>query len=251
MENPELRFKTAEHVVYEYLRDCILTGKLRGGVRLDQDEIAAHLGFSRMPVREAIKRLDAEGLVVSRPHRGVTVTTLGPDAVLELFEMRGVLEGLAVSTALRTLGEPALGELFVRLDDMLARLDAVQSDPIVWVQRHQELHQTICAAASRPYLVATIQKLHQSVAPYTRLYLSGYKVAEMPGFDHRALLEAMKRGDPDTAGRAMRDHIVSAATGAIDFLRRSAAAERGEIEAPGDGSASHPDAVYASPQRKE
>jgi DNA-binding GntR family transcriptional regulator len=249
MENFEPRFKTAEHLVYDYLRDCILTGKLRGGVRLDQDQIAAHLGLSRMPVREAIKRLDAEGLVMSRPHRGVTVTSLGPDAVLELFEMRGVLEGLAVSTVLRTLGEPALGELFLRLEEMLAHLDAVQSNPVLWVQRHQEFHHIICAAANRPYLVATIQKIHQNVAPYTRLYLSGYKEAEMPGFDHRALVDAMKRGDAEMAGRAMRDHIVSAGTGAIDFLRRSAAAERGDVAAPHDGSASRPDSAQS--QRKE
>jgi DNA-binding GntR family transcriptional regulator len=204
-----------------------------------------------MPVREAIKRLDAEGLVVSRPHRGVTVTSLGPDAVLELFEMRGVLEGLAVSTALRTLRESALRALFQRLEEMLGQLDAVQADPILWVQRHQELHHAICAAANRPYLVATIQKLHQNVAPYIRLYLAGYKAAEMPGFDHRALLEAMKRDDPETAGRVMRDHIVSAATGAIDFLRRSAAAERDRGDVSGDGSVSRLDSIQGFPPRKE
>jgi DNA-binding GntR family transcriptional regulator len=241
MNSSEPRFKTAGHLAYDYLRDCILTGTLRAGVRLDQDEIASHLGLSRMPVREAIKRLDAEGLVISRPHRGVTVTTLGPDAVLEVFEMRGVLEALAVSTALRSLTEPARRDLFERLDRMLDHLDAVQSDPIAWVQRHQELHHTICAAANRPHLAATIRQLHQNVAPYTRLYLSGYKLAEMPGFDHRTLVDALRGGDPEAAGRAMHDHIMTAARGAIDFLRRSAAAGAGGAVGTGDRAASHPD----------
>lgn len=217
------RVQTVEQHVYKYLRDSILSGKLRGGERLSQDEIARHLGVSRMPIREAIKRLDSEGLVVTSPHRGTTVTTLGPEAVLELFEMRGALEGLAVSLAIRSMEEKSLGEFFGHLEEHLQRLDRVKSNPTLWIQRHEEFHDNICKAAHRPYLAATIRKLRQSVAPYIRLYLSAYKEAEMPGFDHRTLLEAMKRGDPVHAETMMREHVVSAANGVIEFLRRSKA----------------------------
>jgi DNA-binding GntR family transcriptional regulator len=118
--------------------------------------------------------------------------------------------------------------LLVRLEEQLNRLDAVRSNPVLWVQRQQEFHDVVCQAAQRPRLAESVQKLHQTVAPYIRLYLSAYQEAEMPGSDHRMILEAMKRGDPNHADRVMRDHILSAAKGVIDFLRRTNAVERGD-----------------------
>ena len=80
-------FQTAEEYAYQSLRGLILTGKLLGGTRLNQDELARRLNISRTPIRQAVLRLENEGLVVNRPNRGAVVTTLGPDAMLELFEM--------------------------------------------------------------------------------------------------------------------------------------------------------------------
>src|SRR5579871_541757 len=97
-QRPE-RFTTAEEFAHERLRELILTGELAGGTRLQQAELAARLGISRMPVRQAILRLESEGLVIQRPNRGAFVTLLGPEGILELFEMRSVLEGLALRLA--------------------------------------------------------------------------------------------------------------------------------------------------------
>ncbi len=226
MKPAPFKIQTADQQVYNYLRDCILSGKFRQSERLNQDEIANQLGVSRMPVREAIKRLDNEGLVVSRPHRGAIVTTLGPDAVLELFEMRGALEGLAVSLAIQSMGQESLEEFFGHLEQQLQRLDQAKSNPSLWIQRHEEFHDYICQAANRPHLAASIRKLRQNLAPHIRLYLSAYKHTEMAGFDHRSLLEAMKCGDPVRAEVMMREHVLSAANGVIAFLRRSNAVDK-------------------------
>ena len=214
---PGTGFGTAEQHTHAYLRDLILSGELAGGERINQDAIARQLGVSRMPVREAIRRLDSEGLVVNRPNRGAVVTILGPEAILELFEMRSALEGLAISLGLPHIGAKAVLEL----EDRLERMEQAQSNTSLWMQRHDEFHDYICQHARRPRLAAYVRSLRQNVAPYLRLYLSTYKEAEMPGFEHRTLLNAVKRGDVPAAEQMMRDHVLSAAQGIVEFIRRS------------------------------
>jgi DNA-binding GntR family transcriptional regulator len=210
-------FQTAEQHVYEYLRDCILAGRLRGGERINQDETARRLGVSRMPVREAIKRLDSAGFVMNRPHRGAVVTALGPEAMLELFEMRSVLEGLAVALAIPALDDHVIADL----EERARRMREAQSAPARWVDLHDDFHDVICRLAPRPRLVAYIANLRQSVAPYLRLYLSAYTEAEMVGFEHMTLIDAIKHRDPRIAETTMREHVLSAASGVVEFLRQS------------------------------
>ena len=210
-------FRTAAQHVYDHLRDGILGGRLRGGQRIDQDAIARQLGVSRMPVREAIRRLDSEGFVVSRPNRGAVVTALGPEAMLELFEMRSVLEGLAVALALPAITE----EVLTDLEGQVRRMQRAESDPVAWLELHDAFHDAICRLAGRPRLAALVRNLRQSAVPYLRLYLSAYREAEMPGFEHGTLLEAIARGDPQIVEATMREHVMSAATGIVEFLRKS------------------------------
>jgi DNA-binding GntR family transcriptional regulator len=224
MDSVPLRPQTAEQYVYAYLRDSILSGKLRGGDRIDQEKTARELVVSRMPVREAIRRLDSEGLVVHQPHRGVLVTVLGPEAVLELFEMRSVLEGLATSLAVKSITEESLTALEAQLEQM----DHVRKNPAAWLQRHDDFHEQICTLARRPRLAKEIRRLRQSVTPYIRLYLAAYGDVEMPGSEHRALLDAIRHRDPQTAERTIRKHIMSAARGVIEFLKTTTPGKRSD-----------------------
>src|SRR5687767_7810298 len=99
MKQARAKFGTAQEEAYTYLREAILSGHYPGGTRLDLNEIARAVRASRMPVREAIRQLDAEGLVSIRPNRGAVVTQLTADDIVELFETRAVLEGLAARVA--------------------------------------------------------------------------------------------------------------------------------------------------------
>lgn len=94
-----------------HLGETILSGTTSGGARIGIPDVAGKLGMSRMPVREALWQLDAEGLVTIRPNRGAVVTPLTPSDVLEIFEMRAVLEGLAVRVARPRLDEEAFEDL--------------------------------------------------------------------------------------------------------------------------------------------
>jgi DNA-binding GntR family transcriptional regulator len=94
---------TRKDIVLSFIRAAIVDGRLAAGAKLDQNEIAAKLGVSRMPVREALKQLEAEGLVVVFPYRGVEVARLNPDDIREMFSIRGALERLAVGKAIENL----------------------------------------------------------------------------------------------------------------------------------------------------
>src|ERR1017187_6467105 len=126
---------------HRYLRPRIRDGRLRSGARIKADEIAQQLGLSRMPVREAIRQLDSEGLLTIRPNRGAVVTTLDPEEVLELFQMRSVLEGLAVRRAVERFDEDAFDELELRFN----RLERAQNDLDQWIPKHNDFHDVICA----------------------------------------------------------------------------------------------------------
>jgi DNA-binding GntR family transcriptional regulator len=212
---PAPGFQTAEEYAYRSLRGLILAGKLQGGERLNQDELAKRLNVSRTPIRQAVLRLENEGLVVNRPNRGATVTTLGPEAMLELFEIRSVLEGLAFSLAVPNIDAKAIDEIQRRVDT----LERAHTNITRWVQLHDDFHGLLFQHARRPRLTTEVHRLRQSVAPYLRLYLSTKKIAEMPGNEHRSLIDAIKTGDPAAAERMMREHVMYAGHEVVEFIR--------------------------------
>jgi DNA-binding GntR family transcriptional regulator len=108
-------FATAEQQAYVYIQDQIVSGALPGGSRLRPEEISQVLGVSRMPVREAIRQLGAEGYVLLRPNRGALVTTRTPTQVVELFEIRSALEGLAMRLAVAHVTSDAIEDLKLEL----------------------------------------------------------------------------------------------------------------------------------------
>src|SRR4051812_15328338 len=127
---------SAQQEAYAYLLDGILAGTLAAGTRLKPIEIAKHLGISRMPVREAIRQLDAEGFTVSRPNRGAVVTTLSPDDMLELFEIRAALEALAARMAVSIISAKELDAL----RELNGRMNIAANDVEAWIARHEEFH---------------------------------------------------------------------------------------------------------------
>jgi hypothetical protein len=138
-----------------------------------------------------------EGLVVNRPNRGATVTTLGPDAMLELFEMRSVLEGLAFGLAVPNVDAKGIAEMERRLD----ALERSHTNITRWVQLHDDFHGLLFQHARRPRLSPISPGCAKSVAPYLRLLPQHQDHCGNPGNEHRSLIEAIK-----TAMRRRRAH---------------------------------------------
>jgi DNA-binding GntR family transcriptional regulator len=199
-----------------------VSGELPGGSRLKPEVIAAELGISRMPVREAIRQLDAEGYVTIRPNRGAVVTSRSRNEVVELFEIRAALEGLALRLAATCASQEMLADLQIELQ----RLRSVATDSGSWLERHDEFHDRLCRASGRLQLEAECRRYRLAVRPYVRLYLNSGRTFEQPGFEHEVLLEALRDGDGERAERAARAHIMANAHAIAECLpgREEAAA---------------------------
>jgi DNA-binding GntR family transcriptional regulator len=214
--------KSAQGMACSYIRDQILSGVFSAGTRLKTEQLAKVLGISRMPVREALHLLHSEGLIQLRPNRGAIVTSLSPDEVEELFEVRAVLEGLAARVTCENLTSDALADL----DSVVAGMDRASSNPKLWLERHEKFHEALVGYSMRRHLINQVRTVRSALFPYIHMYVAVYQEVEVHGAEHRVLLEIAKRRNAKLFESAIQDHVLSTGKGVTDFLRR---------HKPGDG----------------
>jgi DNA-binding GntR family transcriptional regulator len=194
---------TAHEFVLGALRRAILGGSMPGGTRLVQADIASQLSVSTTPVREALRELAAEGLVVIRPHIGAVVRELDPAELTELYEIRMALEPLEIRRAAAriTAGELARAE-------GLARQLETETDPAVWAELNHAFHSLIAEAAGAPF----IRSVLKSVQGIAAIYVARSLILQ-PGrlrsgnAEHRQLLAALARRDGEAAARVLLAHL--------------------------------------------
>ncbi|WP_431284365.1 GntR family transcriptional regulator [Humitalea sp. 24SJ18S-53] len=193
----------ADGLCAAYLREEILSGRLAPGERIRPELVASHLGLSRMPVREALRQLDAEGLVTLRANRGALVTRHDRAALAEIFEMRALLEGLCARHAARAATPADIGDLEA---DLLAMRRALQ-DPARWAVRHEAFHDRLCNLSGRPRAAAEARRLRQLLLPALRDYATGRRDPETTGHEHEVIVDALRDGDARRAERLAVAHI--------------------------------------------
>jgi DNA-binding GntR family transcriptional regulator len=199
--------------VAEVLREAILRGLLKGGDQLRQDEVATQLGVSRIPVREGLRQLEAEGLVKFLPRRGVLVSSLSADEVQEIYDMRIPLECTALRLAL-----PHVTDADVRrAEDLLGAIDQ-ETDIERWGQLNDEFHAGLYGPANRPRLLALIKNLRANVGRYLRIYISLLHHKPRSQKEHREILDAVKRRDTVAALAALERHLDVACRGLVAYL---------------------------------
>ncbi len=208
-------FATAHHEALSYLRSRIISGEYPNGMRINSNEIAAKVGCSRIPIREALRQLEAEGFVTMLPNRGATVAVLTPEAVEDLFRIRSSLELLALEHSIGRFDETALVELTI----LKQRMDRVRSDPAIWVEHHDRFHQFIARMAGRERLQAEIERIHLAVRPYTLLYVSSGLMIEEPHNNHQMIVDVLRTGNKRDVMRVMKSHLEGVMANFIDYLR--------------------------------
>ncbi len=213
---PTIDRKAAAHQVAAVLRDEILTASLGPGARLRQEEIAKRLSVSNTPVREAFRILEAEGLVRLDPGRGVLVFRPSMEEVRETYQIREVLEMLAIRHAVETLAETEIQGL----EEILDELDRT-SDRDEWIRLNNRYHDQMYSFASRPKLRSIIISLRDSMAGYMHSAIDRAIDSGRAAREHRAILEACRRGDVDTAQEAVRAHLYHTVELALSFFERS------------------------------
>jgi DNA-binding GntR family transcriptional regulator len=186
-----------------YVRALIMSGELREGEFVRLDRIAADLGISVTPAREGLLLLRGEGFVVSEPRRGFVVAPLSPDDVADLFFVQATIAGELAARAARQLGEAELAEIDRLQDQLAAAARAGDGDAVAYC--NHELHRTINQSAAAPKLTWFLS-LSVRYVP-TRFFTSIAGWEEAAAHDHNALIEALRRRDPEGARAAMEEHI--------------------------------------------
>ncbi|MGB6984784.1 MAG: GntR family transcriptional regulator, partial [Candidatus Aquilonibacter sp.] len=196
----QLLYSNAVDVVATRLRSDILTGRLAPGTRLRQDVIASACGVSHIPVREALRRLEAEGLVSIRPRHGAAVATLSADEIQELYEIRVALECCAIRAVVRNASTQ-------ELDAAEAILDEIDREPDRWAELNTTFHVALYAAAHRPRLLATIEPIIRSCERYLHHEVQVLDNFEVSQREHRDLIRAIRLRDAKTACVILTKHI--------------------------------------------
>jgi len=211
--------KTRTQLVVEVLRERILSGDIQGGEPLRQSAIAEQLNVSRIPVREALVQLEAEGLINFEPHKGATATLLSVGQVIELFELRAMIESNLLAKAIPNLTDANLAEAettLVQLELAFTLRESVAS----WSELNTRFHTQLYQAANCPHTLEVVHSLNTNCDRYIRLQLlltGGITIAER---EHRVLLELCQTRDIDKATTLLQQHILHAAASIAQLVEQ-------------------------------
>lgn len=206
--------RSTPDLIAEALRQAIQNGLFAEGQSLRQDEIATQFGVSRIPVREALRQLEAEGLVTFHPNRGAMVAVLSPTAAQEIGEIRIALETTALQLAIPQFTDAAL-------DRAAAILHEIEqtTDPIRWADLNWQFHAALYESANRPRLLAMIKMLHVNVDRYVRLQIQALDYQDCSQQEHRQMLDACQQRDETQAVAILQHHIGAAAQQLVEYLQ--------------------------------
>jgi len=187
------------------LSQRILTGTLAPGVAVRQDHVAAEFGASHVPVREAFRTLEAQGLLVSEPRRGVRVAPLEPELVLEVTAIRAALEVLALRRGFPRLAAADLDEARAAISEAEA-----SGAVLVWEAANRRFHRAITAPCGMQRLLATIEDLQRTSARF--LFATWQQLDWQPRSEaeHRQILAELQAGRIEPAALALETHILEA-----------------------------------------
>lgn len=208
-------------VIYNRLLDEIRTGDLLPGTRLREVEIADRLGASRTPVREAIRLLESDGLVAHVPRQGATIRMLDYPEIMELYEMRSVIEGTAARLAARAASPVEIAALAALNEEFGQARDERDAAAL-----NRQFHEMLLNAAKNRFLVRAVDSLQKSMlilGPTTLMERS--RVADAHR-EHQAILDALTARDGHRAEAEMRAHIEAAQHVRLKSLRQPRATPR-------------------------
>jgi DNA-binding GntR family transcriptional regulator len=216
-----LERKTVAEAAAEELRMRILSGALQAGAQLRQEVLASELGVSRIPLREAFRLLEGEGLVTIVPHRGAVVSVLSPDEIGELFDLRLLVEPDLIRRAVPNMALDDLRAAETTLAGYKAALE--QRDVEAWGRLNTRFHLDLYRPARRPRSFALAQTLLDQTDRYTRMQLLLTEGQTRAQQEHEGLLAACRAGEVEQAGSLMELHIRDAGRSLIEFMRKQAA----------------------------
>jgi len=210
---------TVRAIVAQKLREAIMSGNLKPGQRLVERELCEMMGVSRPSIREALRLLEADGLVNTVPHRGPMVSTISLEEARQLYAARAVLEGFAGRECAR-LHDPVvvrkIGEALTRLKAALA-----ESDMIAVLEAKTDFYAAMIGGCQNVFIERMLKPLHDRITLLRMTSMSHPKRVNKSLREVTAIWRAIQSGDADLAERCCVDHIKAAAVAALDMIERS------------------------------
>jgi len=214
--------------VADKLRDLIIRGEIPEGAQLRQDAIASQYHVSRIPVREALRQLDAEGLIAIVPNRGAVVPALSPNDIEELFSIRALLEPEVLKRSIPRLTEDDFSEAEAVLRKYVSELrrdDHVSS----WGRLNWQFHSILYGRADQPRFMAIIRNVNNSGERYTRLQLYLTHGIKRANEEHHQILEFCRQRDVTAACKLLRLHIQNAGESLKEALEQKRTATQADL----------------------
>jgi DNA-binding GntR family transcriptional regulator len=205
--------KATPTILADILRRAIFKGEFKGGQQIRQTEIAEQFGTSRIPVREALKQLEAEGLVTLHPNKRAVISTLSASEAREIYEIREMLETGAVRFSIDKVTETDLE----RAEEILKEIDTA-TDAGRWLDLNWEFHSCLYSPAERHKLLSLINNLHINVNRYIRIYLELMNYEERSQKEHYEILDAYRKKDVECAVEATVKHLQHASNQLVNYL---------------------------------
>lgn len=204
-------------VVFNTLRRAIITGEFAPGERLMEISLANRLGVSRTPVREAIRKLELEGLVIMIPRKGAQVAKITEKSLRDVIEIRCVLEEFAASLACERITEEGKEKL---KQAHWQFVEAVQSNDIITiVEKDENFHDAIFQATCNDKLITIINNLREQFYRYRMEYVKDIEQHSVLVTEHERLLHAIFNQDSETAKQIMRTHLTNQQEGVIQAIQ--------------------------------
>lgn len=213
---PENKYRTRQEIVYGVIKERILKGEYSPGQRLITNDLAIELGVSRMPIREALQRLEAAtGLVTLIPHKGAIVNETSEEDLVEVFQIRVVLEGLAARLACPNMDGSQIDQL-VKINRKVIELEHTR-DEQCFLELNLEFHANIWKAANAPRLVAMLRLLYDASRSYRYISLKLPGRFEEIVREHEEIIAALRQGDAGNVEKIVNKHYQQT----LDWLMRS------------------------------
>lgn len=210
-------FLPLRDVVFNTLRNAILKGELEPGEKLMEKKLSEKLGVSRTPIREAIRKLELEGLVVMTPRKSAEVASITEEDLTDVLEVRRVLESLAIDLACKNITNDIIAEL----EDNLVRFNAaVKKNDITEIATTDvEFHETIYKSTGNRRLIQILNNLREQMYRYRLEYIKDRQTRDNLVIEHRRIIDALRERDKEKGKKAILNHIEKQETTILENIK--------------------------------
>lgn len=212
-------YKPLRDVVFETLRNAILSGNLQPNERLMEIQLSEKLGVSRTPVREAIRKLELEGLVTMIPRKGAYVSDLNLDEMMETLVIREALEIIAIKMAMENFTDYDIEELEESQENFLKAFNKKNVENLI--KYDAEIHRKIHELSKNRKLISIMENINEELSRFRLIFFSEFIESESVIRQHEKIIKAIKNNYPQKAADAMKEHLESIENNMKNFIKEN------------------------------